>query len=186
MSSDSKDRGERGEPIKAKPSKTRNIPYIGGDPLPRPDISDRGERGTPIKPKAHKRAHPAPKPKTIDLGKLPQPKAPSYRAPDNYSTYGRPGTNQMGPSSAPKTIKLGKLPSTRVGDIPSTGKSDFASRFGGKGTVSDTPRVSDLPSTFPAKGTEETPTAQPNVPYIGGDPLPRPKQSKHAYKTKWS
>lgn len=157
--------------------------YIGGDPLPRPDTSDRGERGTPIKPKAtphkaqpkatHKATHKAtqsqaPKRQSAPApASQPKPKAPSYWAPDNYSTYGRPGTNDMGPSSRAKTINLGKLPAT-VGDLPSTGTSDFASRF---------------PQSKPTTSSEAETT--PNIPYIGGDPLPRAK-SKHAYKVRWS
>ena len=160
--------------------------YIGGDPLPRPDISDRGKRGAPIKPKAHHRVHhtkraapaqtakPAAKPAAD-----PKPKTPNYRAPDNYSTYGRPGTNEMGPSS-PTPVRRAQLvePSpTPVRRAQLVEPSPTPVRRAELVRLPSTPAPSKLPSTFSTSGQAAGEAIEPALPK---------KQSKHGYRVKWS
>lgn len=91
-------------------------------------------------------------------------KKPSYRAPENYSQYGRPGTNDPGSSTAPKTINLGKLP-LRVGDLSPGAKSDFAARFGGKGAVSEPAKNRHAP---PARKAPAKSSGPSKAVYSGG------------------
>ena len=143
--------------------------------------------------------------KTKTKPKLPKvPTPPRYRQPENYSTYGRPGTNEMGPSSAPRTISLGNLP-LRTGDLPATAKSDWATRFAGKGTVAEKTPVKratlvepqptpvkratlvKLPQSTPVKRTtppkRTTPRVDDRKVYSGGPNDPRVQEATPSSST---